>query len=69
MSVITSEGEGQKLWNHVLYGTGTCVGMMQGYFDLGMPGDPLPQIQHLIGMLTTLKDKIEKQHADRNPSK
>jgi hypothetical protein len=68
-SIVTSEGEGQKLWNHVLYGTGTCVGMMQGYFSLGMPGDPLPQLQQLIESLTALKDQIEKQHADRHPTK
>jgi len=66
--IITADGAGQKLWNHVLFGTSTCVGMMRGYAELGMPGDPLPQLRDIISMLTELKTQLEKQHADRNPT-
>ena len=67
-NVITTEGEGQKLWNHVLFGTGTCIGMMQGYANLGMPGDPLPQLRDMNSMLTEIIKQVEKQNADRNPT-
>lgn len=57
--VITTKGEGQRLWNHVLFGTGTCIGMMQGYAALGMPGDPLPRLRELISMLSELQQQLE----------
>lgn len=72
--IITTDGAGQKLWNHVLFGTSTCVGMMRGYADLGMPGDPLPQLREIISMLTDLKDQLEsnqcgsKSHTASTPS-
>jgi len=67
-TIITSCGEGQRLWNHVLFGTSTCIGMMRGYATLGMPGDPLPQLREIISMLTDIKNQLENQHADRNPT-
>lgn len=66
--IITTDGAGQKLWNHVLFGTSTCIGMMRGYAELGMPGDPLPQLRDMISMLTDITQLIEKRNADSNPT-
>jgi len=46
--------EALRLWNHVLFGTGTCVGMIEGYAALNMPGDPLAGIKHLRDRLSTV---------------
>lgn len=62
--IINTPGEGQKLWSHVLYGTGTCLGMIEGYYNLRVPGDPLPGLLELKKRIDYLIDKI--QHA--NPS-
>jgi len=40
--VVCVQGEAERLWRHVMFGTGTCVGMIEGYLNIGMPGDPLP---------------------------
>jgi hypothetical protein len=57
---ITLEGQGQRLWDHVLFGTGTCVGMIQGYANLGLPGDPCNQIEDLIGQLSAVLNQLRK---------
>lgn len=49
--LVTQVSESERLWNHVLFGTGTCIGMIEGYAKLGLPGDPAPQIQQLIQRL------------------
>lgn len=54
--------EALRLWNHILFGTGTCVGMIEGYTALNMPGDPLDGIKHLRDRLTT----IINTHEERN---
>lgn len=41
------EEEYIRLWTHVLYGSQTCIKMIEGYAELGMPGDPLPQLVEL----------------------
>lgn len=57
-----SHGQSLKLWNHVLFGTGTCIGMIEGYTDLDMPGNPLDGIKHLRDRL----NQLIKKHEDRN---
>lgn len=54
---LVPEEEGAKLWRHVLFGTGTCIGMMHGYAESGMPGVNVEQLQVLIVSL----DKIIKR--------
>lgn len=67
--VISVEGEGQRLWNHVLFGTGTCIGMLRGYADLNMPGDPLPQLHELASRLSQVIKTLEGKHAVEHPAK
>ncbi len=50
---ITSPGEGERLWKHVLFGTSTCVQMIEGYAALDMPGNPKEA-------LVALRDRIQK---------
>ena len=52
--VITSTEEGQNLWNHILFGTGSCVGMIEGYQKMGLPGDPLPSLIDLRDRLNAV---------------
>ena len=63
-SLVTQTGESQRLWRHVLYGTATCLGMIEGYANLGMSGDPLPQLLQLSERL----QKLIKTFEDRNAS-
>jgi hypothetical protein len=65
--VIDTPTEGLRLWNHVLFGTGTCVDMIQGYADLGMPGDPAPKIRDLIVRLTRVLHQVENKNANPSP--
>lgn len=53
MLAITTPGEGQRLWKHVLFGTSTCVSMIEGYAALDMPGNPKEA-------LVALRDRIQK---------
>lgn len=65
---ITSEGEGERLWKHVLFGTGTCVGMIEGYAALAMPGNPLEAIVSLRDRLNKLIHKYEALADEDQPS-
>ena len=65
--VIDTDSEGLRLWNHVLFGTKTCCDMIQGYADLGMPGDPRLKIRELIGSLTNTLQQLESKHANPCP--
>lgn len=60
--LITQAGESERLWKHVLFGTSTCIGMINGYADLGLPGDPRPRIQELIRQLQTAIQTIEDRY-------
>jgi len=59
--LVTSQAEGEKLWRHALFGTGTCVGLLSGYAALGMPGDPVPHLQALVSRLTETIELLEKR--------
>lgn len=56
---ITSQGEGDRLWKHVLFGTMTCVTMIEGYVDLGMPGDCAQGIATLRDRLDAVLTKVK----------
>ena len=58
---LQTEAEYKKLWNHILYGTKTCIRMLKGYTDLGMPGEPL---ESLINLRNTLNEIIERHKND-----
>lgn len=60
-SVISEGTESVRLWRHVLYGTGTCVGMMEGYAALGMEGASVEQIQALIVRLDKLISTVQNK--------
>jgi hypothetical protein len=63
-NLVTREVESNQLWNHVLFGTSTCVGMIEGYADLGLPGNPVPQIAELIRRLANVAKKYENTNAN-----
>lgn len=48
------EAEGIKLWKHVLFGTTTCLNMIEGYAKFNMPGDPLEGVTHLRDRLNSI---------------
>jgi hypothetical protein len=50
---ITTQAEGERLWKHVLFGTMTCVTMIEGYAELGMPGD-------CVQGVTILRDRLDR---------
>ena len=60
-NLVTQQTESARLWNHVLFGTGTCVGMIEGYVSMGLPGDPLPQIKLLINRLVAVQGLLLQQ--------
>lgn len=64
-NLVNRSDESARLWNHVLFGTGTCVGMIEGYVSMGLPGDPLPQIDLLIKRLSAVSKQLEERNADR----
>ncbi len=57
---LSTEEEYNKLWNHILYGTKTCIRMLKGYTDLGMPGEPLESLIDLRDELQKLIERHEK---------
>jgi hypothetical protein len=58
---ISGESEGLRLWNHVLFGTGTCISMIEGYQASHMPGQPQNQIRQLIQRLQRVLQKFEEK--------
>src|SRR5258708_28958960 len=60
---ITSPGEGERLWKHVLFGTSTCVSMIEGYSSLGMPGSPKDALVALRDRIQKVLSKYEEAHA------
>ncbi len=51
--------EALKLWKHVLFGTSTCISMIEGYANLQLPGDPLEGVTHLRDRLNQVIQKLE----------
>ena len=62
--VLTSESESNGLWKHVLFGTGTVVGLIKGYAVAGLPGDPRDGIKALIATLNEALMVLEAGQAD-----
>lgn len=63
------EEHGIKLWSHVLFGTGTCVGMIEGYARQEMPGDPREGIEELRDRLTDVLFSLNRRaEADDGPT-
>ena len=42
---LRPEREYERLWNHVLVGTETCINMINNYVDMGMPGIQLEKLK------------------------
>ena len=63
--LLTSKGEAERLWKHVLFGTGTCVGMLCGYTDLEMPGNPLQQLYALRDQLNAIIEVHERRQKQK----
>jgi hypothetical protein len=69
LQVITVVGEADRLWRHVLFGTGTCIGMLAGYAALSMPGNPLPELRALRQRIDEIIKSLERNNASRNASR
>jgi hypothetical protein len=65
--IVSMAGEGDRLWRHVCFGTGTCIGMLEGYAALNVPGDPLPQLYSLAARLAGVIQNIERRNEDSTP--
>jgi len=63
--LISVDGEAERLWKHVLFGTGTCVGMLSGYTALELPGDPLPHLYSLAERLHEIIATHEKRKSNQ----
>jgi len=64
--IVSVDGEAERLWRHVLFGTGTCVGMIAGYVEIDMPGDPLPQLEALANRLSQIIETVKGKQHDRH---
>lgn len=62
--VLVPAEEGARMWRHVLFGTGTCIGMMHGYAEQGMPGVDVEQIQALIVSLDKVAKTVKAKNED-----
>lgn len=62
-NLVSSRSESERLWKHVLFGTGTCIGMIEGYTALNLPGDPRAGLKKLRDRINTLITKHEAKHA------
>ena len=61
--------DGVRLWKHVLFGTATCVSMIEGYAADEMPGDPLEGVKHLRNRLQKVIQLLEdRAHAPSDPA-
>jgi hypothetical protein len=65
IAMSVSEEEGLRLWKHVLYGTSSCIGMIEGYSLLDVPGNPLEALVQMRDRLNTLISKHEGKHAPK----
>ena len=63
---ITTPGEGERLWKHVLFGTSTCVSMIEGYAALDMPGNPTAALVALRDRIQKVLLKYEEPHANNS---
>lgn len=59
--------EGLRLWKHVLFGTSTCIAMIEGYALLGMPGDPLDGLTQMRDRLSKVITHFETQRNASHP--
>lgn len=63
-TLVTRSGESDALWNHVLFGTGTCIGLIEGYARLGLPGNPAPHLREMIARLERVAAAFENMNED-----
>jgi len=65
--VLTSDGESQYLWRHVLYGAGTIVGLIAGYAKHGLQGEPRDEIKALIATLNDALKALDERAGNEIP--
>lgn len=58
VTYVGPQDQGEKLWKHVLFGTGTCINMIEGYAKMQMPGDPLPGLKELRDRLNVIIETL-----------
>lgn len=66
--MLSSDSEGDRLWRHVAVGTGTCVGMIEQYAALGMPGYPVAAMREIRRRLDQVIQQQEANNANSDSS-
>jgi hypothetical protein len=56
--VLSSEGEGKRIWEHVETATALCIGMMEGYMQFGLSGASREALLALRTRLDSLIDSL-----------
>ena len=51
---LRPEAEYERLWNHVLVGTNTCVDMITNYANMGMPGLNMQRLKDMRDRLDSI---------------
>lgn len=59
---------GEKLWQHVCVGTSTCLGMIESYAKLSMPGVNLARLKQMRNRLTNVIHQYEAIPDENPPS-
>jgi len=57
--VIRFDVEGQRLWNQLTKGMDGIYRVAKDYADIGLPGDPIPQLRLIHADLGTLLKQLE----------
>lgn len=67
--VLTVPGEGQRMWNWLLFGFGSLNNFVRGYAVLEVPGDVLEQLHSLHATLGETIRMIETRASQTNGKK
>ncbi len=51
--------EYEKLWRHALVGTSSCIGLLEGYSEIGMPGVPVEALKDFAERLLQIVEREE----------
>ncbi len=64
--ILTMKGEGQRLWNWLLFGFGSLNNFVRGYAVLEVPGEVLPQLIQMRDFLNDTINQIETRASQSN---
>lgn len=58
--IIKFDVEGQRLWNQLTKGMDGIYRVAKDYADVGLPGDPLPQLKLIHADLGKVIEQLER---------